>query len=142
MHNPKRTERVFKCAFVGGGELMGTRKRESRAEACRGVAPQSLLLTSNASVTIRGQVEWMTPDQAYVLVPYGTARSLRECWNATAVFQDTDTPQSDQQCRMRAELLSADLVHGPESDVEGLLLRISNTRGEPSPRLRAGAPTG
>jgi hypothetical protein len=64
-------------------------------------------------------------DQAYVVVPYGTARSIREKWNAVAIIQDGHTPSRSRELRMQAELLFAESVRSPEGDREGLVLRLT-----------------
>lgn len=89
-------------------------------------SPCTIVLSSAESVAVRGRAEWMTSDQAYVVVPYGTARSVRQHWNAVAIVPDREAPNRSRELRMKAELMSAETVVCPESETEGLLLRLSN----------------
>ena len=85
----------------------------------------TFLLSSAESVPVRGQAEWVALDQAYVVVPYGTARSVRECWNAVAIIPDRKRPNHSRKIPLKAELVSAESVGAPEGNREGLLLRLT-----------------
>ncbi len=87
--------------------------------------PCTFLLSRTCDTSVRGRAEWLTGDQAYVVVPYGTARTVREKWNAVAIIPDGKAPSRSRELRMQAELVSAESVQCPEGDREGLVLRLS-----------------
>jgi hypothetical protein len=106
---------------------MGTQKREATVPGRRLGFPCRFVLDSASSAPpVQGQAEWITGDQAYVLVPYGTARSLQQCWSAVAYLPDSKTPGRSRVIRLQAQLVSAQPVHGWESETEGLLLRLTH----------------
>lgn len=104
---------------------MAPTETHGRARAHASDRACTFLLSSAESVPIRGQAEWVTLDQAYVVVPYGTARSVRECWNAVAIIPDRKRPDQSREIQLKAELVSAESIGAPEGDQEGLLLRLT-----------------
>jgi hypothetical protein len=106
------------CGQDSGGSLTNLQAKSPCPFVLRSIEDQ---------VTVRGRAEWISDDQAYVLVPYGTARSFRQCWNATAVVPVGDAPGQSHELRMTAQLMSAEARYGLESETEGLLLRLTRT---------------
>ena len=105
---------------------MGPTESDRRTGSELPGSPCTIVLSSTESVPVHGRAEWMTSDRAYVVVPYGTARSVRQHWNAVAIVPDRKAPNRSRELRMKAELMSAETVICPESGTEGLLLRLSN----------------
>jgi hypothetical protein len=106
---------------------MATETRDATVSEARPGFPCRFDLDSASSAPpVQGRAEWITRDQAYVLVPYGTARSLQQCWRAVAYLPDRTTPGRSRVLRLQAQLVSAQPVHGWESETEGLLLRLTD----------------
>lgn len=80
------------------------------------------LAETSGSVIVRGQAEWVSDDAAYVLVPYGTARSSRQRWEAT-MFAGPN-PDPSRGCHSPVQLIAADHRLDAHEDTEGLLLRF------------------
>lgn len=106
---------------------MATETRDATVLETRTGFPCRFDLDSASSAPpVQGRAEWITRDQAYVLVPYGTARSLQQCWSAVAYLPDGRAPGRSRAVRLQAQLVSAQTVHGWESETEGLLLRLTH----------------
>jgi len=104
--------------------------------------PCTFVLSSTESVSVRCRAEWMTSDEACVEVPYGTARSVRQCWNAVAIIPDQEMPARSRELRMRAELVSAESLLGSESETERLLLRLTTVSDQLLTELAEALPAG
>ena len=98
-----------------------TKKTESRS-LCEG---RCELRSKAYPRPVRGQIQWITQSEAYVVVPCGTAREFRQSWDATTWLPSVDNPDQTLSREVHAELVSAEWALGCESESEGLLLHLS-----------------
>ena len=75
---------------------------------------------------VRGKVRWISDDAAYVLVPYGTAMTSRQQWEATVLDAGEKASDPPKERHLSVQLIAADRCLGTDEETEGLLLRLLN----------------
>jgi hypothetical protein len=73
---------------------------------------------------VRCRTRWVADNRVYVVAPLGTARAVKQRWEASA-WAPSDSGGPSGQRPVPVELVSAESLLGSDSGMEGLLLRIA-----------------
>ena len=83
---------------------------------------------------VRCRTRWVADNCVYVVAPLGTARAVKQRWQASA-FLPGDPATPARQRRVNVELVSAESLLGSDSGMEGLLLRVALSEDKAPARL-------